>query len=33
MNAREWLDIQGVDKLKSEWEIVYGNEEEKYETI
>ena len=28
MNVREWLDIQGVDKLKSEWEIVYGNEEE-----
>ncbi len=27
MNVREWLDIQGVDKLKSEWEIIYGNEE------
>lgn len=29
MNVREWLDIQGVDKLKSEWEIVYGNKEDK----
>lgn len=28
MTIREWLDIQGVDKLKSEWEIVYGNKEE-----
>ena len=27
MTVREWLDTQGVDKLKSEWEIVYGNKE------